>query len=162
VRYHGDVTSPAAFAAPPWVVPPPAVAPAESLPAGFWRRLLALVVDGAIVGVLIQAGSVPAAALARWDLVAEAFTLSWVLVVPTAYFVLGHGTWGRTAGKALAGARVVGVAGEPVGYAQALVRQLAWWLSVLTLGVGFLMVAARADKRALHDFVAGTRVVRGR
>jgi uncharacterized RDD family membrane protein YckC len=49
-----------------------------------------------------------------------------------------------------------------LGYGRALARQLAWLLSPLTLGVGFLVAVTRADRRALHDLVAGTRVVRSR
>jgi len=29
----------------------------------------------------------------------------------------------------------------------------------LTLGIGYLMVAFREDKRALHDLIVGTRVI---
>jgi uncharacterized RDD family membrane protein YckC len=58
----------------------------------------------------------------------------------------------------LAGVRVVLASGEPLGYARALVRYVAW----LLLLFAFLVVAVRGDKRGLHDLLAGTRVVRAR
>jgi uncharacterized RDD family membrane protein YckC len=107
-------------------------------------------------------GDVVVKALGRWDLLARAFDETWALVIPAAYFVLLHGSGGRTVGKALAGVRVVEASGEPLGYGRALARHIAWFLSLLTLGMGFLVAAARADRRALHDLVAGTRVIRSR
>lgn len=131
-------------------------------PAGFWRRAFALLIDLGLVWLLFRVDDLVAGLLARWDLVARAFDHTFALVVPAAYFVVLHGTWGRTAGKALAGVRVLVASGERLGYPRALARHFAWVLSALPLLVGFLMVAARADKRALHDLVAGTRVVRVR
>jgi uncharacterized RDD family membrane protein YckC len=82
--------------------------------------------------------------------------------VPTAYFVLLHGTGGQTLGKRLVGVRVVHVSGEPIGYARALGRTLGSVLSAFPLGLGYLAVAWQCDKRGFHDLLAGTRVVRAR
>lgn len=151
------------LAEPPWAAPAAAVAPSQALrPAGFWRRAFALVIDAVLIWLLLQVGDLLARPLARFGLVARAFGHTFDLVVPAAYFVLLHGTGGRTAGKALAGVRVLTASGEPLGYPRALGRHLAWFLSALPLLIGFLMVAARGDKRALHDLIAGTRVVRVR
>jgi uncharacterized RDD family membrane protein YckC len=156
--------SPFDVAAPPWVAPsaPPLAAVPEPGPGGFWRRAFALLVDAVLVWVLLYVGDAASGALDRWDLLARAFDRTWSLVIPAAYFVLLHGSGGRTLGKALAGVRVVAASGEPLGYGRALARHLAWLLSAFTFGVGFLVAAARRDKRALHDLVAGTRVVRTR
>jgi uncharacterized RDD family membrane protein YckC len=54
------------------------------------------------------------------------------------------------------GAKIIGADGSPLGYGRALVRSLA---ERFTLFVGFLWILARADKRGLHDLVAGTRVI---
>ena len=131
-------------------------------PGGFWRRCLALVVDFAVVSVLWALGGLVGAPLAGHDLAARAFAYTKLLIVPGAYFVLAHGTGGRTLGKLVFGMRVVGADGEPIGYSRALARYGASWVSLLPLGAGYLMVAVRGDKRALHDLVAGTRVVRVR
>jgi uncharacterized RDD family membrane protein YckC len=131
-------------------------------PAGFWLRAGALVVDAGVWWLLLRLGDVGAAALGRWELIARAFDYAFVLVVPAAYVVVMHGTSGRTLGKMLVGARVVNVSGEPVGYPRALARYLAWFLSVLPLLLGFVLAAVRPDRRALHDLIVGTRVVRAR
>ena len=145
----------------PWAGPAPDSDASAALPsAGFWRRAFALLVDVGLVWLLFRVDDLATGLLARWDLVARAFDHTFALVVPAAYFVVLHGTWGRTAGKALAGVRVRGASGEPIGYPRALARHFAWFLSALPLLLGFLMVAARADKRALHDLIASTRVVR--
>jgi len=129
-------------------------------PAGFWRRALALLVDGGVWWLLLTVGGLLTAMLGRVELVARAFDYTYGLVVPAAYVVLLHGTTGQTLGKMLVGARVVGLSGQPIGYPRALARYAAWLLSALPLLVGFLVAAARSDRRALHDLVAGTRVIR--
>ncbi len=140
---------------------PPAAAPHDE-PGGFWRRLFALVVDTAVVWALLAVGGLVTAGLARRALVATAFHYTCWLVVPAAYFVLGHGTTGQTVGKRLLGVRVVGLDGGPIGYLRALLRHAAWLVSAALFFVGHLVVPARADRRALYDHVAGTRVVRVR
>lgn len=131
-------------------------------PAGLFRRGAALVVDFAVVGGLLEIGLLLASLFARRALVAQAFLQAFTLVVPNAYFILGHGTGGQTLGKRLFGVRVVGADGGPIGYLHALGRQAAWWLSAFLLGAGFALAALRRDRRALHDLVAGTRVERAR
>jgi uncharacterized RDD family membrane protein YckC len=66
---------------------------------------------------------------------------------------------GRTLGMAIAGLRVVRPDGSRVGWSGAVVRILALPLSFLTLGVGFLLIILRQDRRALQDLIAGTAVV---
>ncbi len=136
--------------------------PGVAQPGGFWRRFLALAVDFAVVSVLWALGGLVGAPLAGHDLPARAFAYTNLLVVPGVYFVLAHGTGGRTLGKLVFGVRVVGAGGEAIGYPRALARYAGSWVSLLLLGAGYLMVALRGDKRALHDLVAGTRVVRVR
>jgi len=161
-----DREPPLELAAPPWsrlAAPPAAEGALPALrPAGFWRRACALVVDAAIWILLLRLGDLGTAALSRWELTSRAFDYTWGLIVPAAYVVLAHGTSGQTLGKRLAGARVVTVAGDAVGYPRALGRLLAWPVSALPLLGGFVMAAVRPDRRALHDLIAGTRVVRVR
>jgi uncharacterized RDD family membrane protein YckC len=129
-------------------------------PGGFWRRLFAFLVDAAVIWALLRLGRLVATLLAARPLLAQAFYVSWWLVVPAAYFVVLHGTGGQTIGKRLLGVRVVTAAGEPVGYARALARHLGWLASAALAFIGHLVVPARADRRALYDHLAGTRVVR--
>ena len=86
---------------------------------------------------------------------------SWALLIAWAIFFCAYpvAAGGRTFGMAVAGLRVVAADGSAVGGGQALVRVLALPLSFLTLGIGFLLILLRRDRRALQDLVGGTAVV---
>lgn len=79
--------------------------------------------------------------------------LGWLL-----YCVCFEARRGATPGKRLVGCKVVDVSGKPIGWFRALRR---FWVSGLNwalLGAGFLFICFRADRRGVHDLVAGTRV----
>jgi len=68
---------------------------------------------------------------------------------------------GRTLGKWATGLRVELAGGEPLSFSRAVLRHtVGYLLSLLTLGLGFLVAAFSRDGRALHDLLAGTIVVR--
>lgn len=75
------------------------------------------------------------------------------LLVSAAYFTLRRG---RTVGKTAAGIAVL----PAPSLARALGRYAAYYLSLLPAGAGFLAAAFSREKRALHDFLVDTRVVR--
>ena len=131
-------------------------------PAGLARRGLAFLVDMLVIVILLGVGQALAHLLGRWDVVARAFRAAFVAVVPAAYVVLAHGSSGRTAGKWLAGIRVVGRDSQPIGYRRALARLVFLPLSILPFGIGLLVAVFSRDRRTLHDHLAGTRVVRSR
>lgn len=62
-------------------------------------------------------------------------------------------------GKRLLGLRVTDRGGAPPSLARSLLRNAAGALSWLTLNLGHALAALPPDKRALHDYVAGTRVL---
>lgn len=82
--------------------------------------------------------------------------------VSAAYFILMHGRFGATIGKMVIGAKVVNEDGSPISYGRATLRYLGSILSGMICCIGYLMVAFRDDKRALHDLLARTRVVHKR
>ncbi len=84
------------------------------------------------------------------------FLLKWL------YFtLLESSVLQATLGKTFIGIRVTDEQGRRISILKANARYWAKILSVLTLGVGFLMAGFTRRKQALHDFVAGTLVVRG-
>ncbi|HEV3468875.1 MAG TPA: RDD family protein [Pyrinomonadaceae bacterium] len=96
-------------------------------------------------GLLLTVGYVAALAVALLNLVVVA------------------GLSGRTLGKWVAGLRIERRDGVPLSFGRALLRHLVGYpLTLLTLGVGFLLAAFSAEGRALHDLLAGTVVVRSR
>ena len=144
------------------------VPPARPL-AGFGPRLLAALVDGSLVvaaqGLLLSPGYF------YWSgrelpsdvpYVAIALTLALIplaLGVGALYYVHSWGARGATVGQRLMGLEVEGEDGtRPPGLSRAFLRLLGYALSACLFGVGFLMIAFSG--RALHDRIAGTRVVK--
>ena len=64
-----------------------------------------------------------------------------------------------TPGKRALGLRVEDARGARIGFARAALRHLAGALSWLTLNLGHLLAALPPAHRALHDRIAGTRVL---
>jgi uncharacterized RDD family membrane protein YckC len=147
--------------APPYAATAPASAPAVGSlrPAGFWLRLVAVVVDGIWMSALVFALTLPFGGLRSptGGLVWSLLSLLLGIIVP----VLGWATFGATPGKALLGLRVIGgKRRRGLGLGLAFMRLCGVMVSAALLGLGFLMVAFTRDKRGLHDHLAGTAVIR--
>jgi uncharacterized RDD family membrane protein YckC len=133
-------------------------------PAGFWIRAVAALIDFAVFGLvqvsfrLIGAKIVgpDAESIASFKPIATFFTL----VFAGAYTTVLHALGGQTIGKLIVGIRVVGGDGGVPSLGTAFLRHLGYFASGAFLTLGFVMAALRADKRALHDLIAGTRVER--
>ena len=66
---------------------------------------------------------------------------------------------GQTIGKMVLSLRVIGDDGRPVDAAGGMLRALGCMLVPVTLGLSYLPAFFTSDHRALHDRLAGTRVV---
>ena len=134
---------------------------ASPIYAGFWRRVLASVIDGLLLSVL---GAVVLAGLATVQPVDLSFITNASLVfglVAWVYFaILESSPLRATVGKAGAGIYVGDVHGDPVSFTRASVRYWLKLLSTLPFGLGFLLAAVTPRKQALHDLMAGTLVLR--
>lgn len=70
---------------------------------------------------------------------------------------------GRSIGKMLTGLQIVKADGHDASFASITMRHLIGYpLTLLTLGLGFLLSAFTKNGRALHDLIGGTVVVYGR
>ena len=146
--------------------------------AGFWRRAIAFMVDMIIVSIptalifgpmvavhvmslggldpnnlsAIQAGLLGATVFS-WQFVS--LVLTWLYF---AFFESGkkQSTWG----KRLLGIKVVGVEGQRISFARATGRFFAKGVSYLIFYIGFIMAGFTSRKRALHDMIAETYVVK--
>lgn len=67
---------------------------------------------------------------------------------------------GQTVGKMIMNLRVVGDDGRPVDAAGGMLRAAGCMLVPLTFGLSYVPALVTSDHRALHDRLAGTRVVR--
>lgn len=83
--------------------------------------------------------------------------LSFLGLTYAAYFT---GTTGQTLGKILGELRVVDTAGRPPGYLRSFVRAGIGGLGVLLAGLGLAPMLVDPARRAFHDKLLGTRVVR--
>jgi uncharacterized RDD family membrane protein YckC len=139
--------------------------------AGFWTRFAAYFVDGiitGIVGAILGAliGGVYGAAGGLGAGKAAGFILLQLLSagvgfgVRAAYFIYFIGKDGQTPGKKLCKIRVVNADGSQVSYAKATGRFFGYMLSGILLCIGFLMAAWDDEKRALHDRLCDTRVIK--
>jgi uncharacterized RDD family membrane protein YckC len=84
--------------------------------------------------------------------------LAFLALVYAVYFT---GTTGQTLGKIVYGLRVVDTAGRPPGYLRAAGRAALGALGVVLGGMGLLPVLFDPARRAFHDRVLQTRVIRG-
>jgi uncharacterized RDD family membrane protein YckC len=86
-----------------------------------------------------------------------------LITVAVAILDLGvlAGLTGLTIGKWAAGLRIERTNGEPVGIGRACLRHFVGYpLSLIPLGLGFVVAALSSRGRTLHDLIAGTIVVR--
>lgn len=128
-------------------------------------RFLATLVDGLATSLLQVLVLSPAWFLVGWDLATTGALVAWAvsvllaLLVGLAYPALFWGLSGATPGQRLMGLEVVALDGtRPPGLGRGLLRAFGFALSAGALGLGFLPLLGGAP--ALHDRLAGTRVVR--
>jgi uncharacterized RDD family membrane protein YckC len=139
--------------------------PDDPRPANPLLRLLAALIDSALVGV--GEGLLLGFVAAFWwnrteagylPILLSVLLVCLALLLGALYFVFFWGVQGATPGKKALGLMVVDLEGRsPIGVGPALLRLLGYSLSGLPLGLGFLLVPLTG--RGLHDRMAGTLVV---
>jgi uncharacterized RDD family membrane protein YckC len=134
--------------------------------AGFASRFAAFAVDVVVLTGIFMLG-LAAVNFAASILTGKSIDFNrsdiWVVIAYFAwgfiYFALFWGLNGRTAGGALFGLQVLTDDGGDVSGPRAIARTLAFPLSFLILGLGFLGILLGDRRRALHDVIAATVVV---
>ncbi|MGH7082159.1 MAG: RDD family protein [Acetobacteraceae bacterium] len=140
---------------PPPPPPPPGVSAAAIAPplldvatlprAGFWIRMLALLIDLILVAVALG-----------WVLDHG----SSVLLILAAYGAVMWKLKGTTIGGIVCDLKVVRIGGGPLDWGSAIIRALGCFLSLVVAGLGFIWIAVDREHQAWHDKIAGTVVVR--
>jgi uncharacterized RDD family membrane protein YckC len=138
----------------------------EGAHAGVATRATAFVIDVVVIVGAFAVGSsvverILSLFLGRDISLANSQFVSTVAFVVWAVFALAYplAVAGRTLGMTVLGLRAVRPDGSDLGAGRALARVVAFPLSFLVCGVGFLLIALRRDHRALHDLIAGSAVV---
>lgn len=148
---------------------------------GFWRRAVAGVIDLAIVlpisALLVMIASkisgvgLPAMKIGLFDIdlwidlvlamdpgLVLAMVMTWAIGL--AYLSVFHVIRGQTLGMRVMKMKIIDGYGDSPSPRRALVRVLGYVVSLATLGLGFLWIGFDSEKRGLHDWIAGTYVVR--
>lgn len=133
--------------------------------AGFWIRFAAYLIDLLpLIAIGIVLSPMFADPLIDGDLNPGIGASNLVgLLVAIAYFVgFESSSWQATPGKRALGLIVTDTQGRRIAPARALGRYFGKVLSGLILLIGFIMIAFTDRKQGLHDFLAGTLVVKGK
>lgn len=151
-----------------------ALLPGTVVYAGFWVRFVALMIDSLIMGaagflILLPFGVFVNLSMSPSNPSGLPTTAGCLMIVAlylvlillhVAYKVFFVGRFGATPGKMVLKLKVVMADGSRVTYGRALTRFFAEIVSALTLYIGYIMAAFDEEKRALHDRICNTRVVR--
>ncbi len=157
----------------------PRAGAATVIVAGFWRRLGGAAID---VGVIL-----PVSLLLTWFagtiasihlppgrsrdldfwldlmLTSDPAVMTAVIItlaVTTIYLFVFQATIAQTLGMRVMKIRVIDVYGDAPSYPRVGLRTAGYLASLATLFLGFLWIGFDAEKRGLHDWIAGTYVVR--
>jgi uncharacterized RDD family membrane protein YckC len=148
---------------------------------GFWKRLVAAAIDLAIVipsaliitllaskiaGIHLPPSNLHLFDVDLWiDLVlatdpALVMGLTLACAIALVYQLVFHILLGRTLGMRLLRMKVIDVYGDRPSPGRCVVRCAGYLAGAATLFLGFLWVGFDSEKRGLHDWIAGTYVVR--
>lgn len=135
---------------------------------GFGRRLIAAVIDAAIVLVLslilgaiasfvilVIAGIV----IPEQNVPTDFLVALCVAIFSVGYYVRSWSKTGQTAGKALLGIKVIGTDGKPLSGVKAFLRYIGYIVSGVVISLGFLWITFDRKRQGWHDKIAGTYVV---
>jgi len=155
--------------------PPGVVVPWSAPYAGFWRRFVALVLDGLILTFVTAPlqwfmrapvfGWMNSDSMRFEDLMsllwASAATIFLCLLCNWLYFALLESSKLQgTLGKAALNIRVTDLEGRRISFGRATGRFFGKWISQALLLIGYLIQPFTRRRQALHDLLAGTLVVR--
>jgi uncharacterized RDD family membrane protein YckC len=138
---------------------------------GFWWRVLAAIIDGFVlmvpqcfIGILAGMAIVTSTAAGghlNQMAVNGLIRLLGAIVAWLYYALMESSAKQATVGKMAIGVRVTDENGARISFARATGRHFGKYLSMLCLGIGFIMVGLTKRKQGLHDLMAKTFVVRG-
>jgi uncharacterized RDD family membrane protein YckC len=150
----------------PLDLPPRAQEPrAVERPARAGERVQAAVLDLVLLGGVWVGVLYFAARLARVSMLgllpAWPYIGGFLAFLGLGYATFFTGTTGQTLGKLAVGLRVLDISGRPPGYVRALLRTVLGTLGIALTFAGLLPILFDPARRAAHDRLLKTRVVKG-
>ena len=138
-------------------------------PASGGARLGAAFIDLALVlaidaGVLYLTLKICGLTFADWRIIPPVPFVAFLAILDGGYLAGATAASGQTLGKLVAGIKVITADPEawtdrvPLG--QSILRSVGYAVSAFPAGLGFLPAFVGVDRRALHDRLAHTRVVK--
>lgn len=146
----------------------------ESIYAGFWIRFGANLIDSIVLLIplwVLNTIILLVTGVSTFDYTTgvvdeNAFLGGYILallvniLIGVLYFVVLESSNNQgTVGKMAVGVKVVDVNGERITFARSLGRYFSKMLSGI-MYIGYIMIGLTKEKRGLHDFIAGTYVVK--
>lgn len=134
--------------------------------AGFWRRVVAYLIDSIIWAAVLWPLTGFAMAIAETEqeiakaAVVATLLLLVMLAILVAYYPAFWAWRGQTPGKMAMGIKLIRTDGSPITVGTAFLRYLSYSVSAAILYIGFIMIIFDSRKQGLHDKIAGTYVVR--
>jgi uncharacterized RDD family membrane protein YckC len=131
---------------------------------GFWKRLLAMLIDSVILAVVILLIALPFYGPEYFQLSKQGKTMGFDLLVqivmPALAAILFWRFRGATPGKMLFSAKIVDAnTFGPPSTGKLVGRYFAYLVSMIGLMLGFLWIAFDPRKQGWHDKLAGTVVI---
>jgi|CZKI01.1.fsa_nt_gi uncharacterized RDD family membrane protein YckC len=143
---------------------------------GFGLRFVAKFIDGIVLFLAGLAVNMTVAAIlfgtpnyfgralmavsAHQRLVFQAITIPSGMVLAIAYACFFISRWDATPGKMVMGLKIVRSDGAKLSIGRIVGRYFAEWVSGIILFIGYLMVIFDDERRALHDRICDTRVIK--
>jgi uncharacterized RDD family membrane protein YckC len=147
---------------------------------GFWIRFGAYMIDLVILFFLrlplqiawqiyyfsLMANTTRGAQLSSFPWATQAFWIVYgvyallIFGIDFAYFVFFVGKYGATPGKMALKLRIVRSDRSKLTYRRAAARFLGQIMTGFTIYLGYIMAAFDSEKRALHDYLCDTRVIK--
>ncbi|TNF90235.1 MAG: RDD family protein [Gammaproteobacteria bacterium] len=128
------------------------------LPAGFFRRLAAMVYDSLLVAALLISTITLMVVLTNTP-VAQANVLGLLLLESFAFFAYFWIFRGQTLGMLAWRLSIVTGSGYRMTFSQAMLRYFGALLSFASLGLGYLWILFDAQKRGWPDLISDSRVL---
>ncbi|MDF2963018.1 MAG: hypothetical protein K0S39_4753 [Paenibacillus sp.] len=126
--------------------------------AGFWIRFVAIMLDGLALQAVFSLYN----AMLGYSVLEPPLAVSIVQsLISYVYYIVMTVLFGQTLGKMALGIQVIREDGQPNSWGTIILREFIGKLvSSIILCIGYMMAGWDREKRALHDRMSGTRVVK--